>query len=205
MTTQPEKDDGNPPNKHAKVGNVRMKAAARTVVAGNTSSSPSPSFANKNEQFQEEKFSNKSNASVVLSKKKTSDANIKMAVSSEIHNDRLEAKDSDKQKTGVVHSRDPGSKLKISGESSDAHHTFQDKSFSDSQSRRLLNDSKELEPSKLRQKEKNSGCESPSNIISRTKNNTPTVSTSSRKISSPATSSLLDSDVCLFASLHGER
>lgn len=180
LTTQPEKDDGNPPNKHTKVGNVRMKTAARNVVLGNMSSSPSPSFANKNEQFQEEKFSQKSNVSVVLPKKKPSDANMKMAqhVSSEIHNDRLEAKDSDKQKIGVVHSRDPGSKLKISGESSDAHHTYQDKSFPDSQSRRLLNDSKELEPSKLRQKEKNSGCESPSNNISRTKNNTPTKSSS---------------------------
>lgn len=170
LTTQPEKDDDNLPNKQAKVGNVRMKAAARIAV-GNKSSSPSPNFPNRNEQDQDEKFSNKLNTSVVLSKKKPSDAKAQHA-SSEIRNERLEAKDSDKHKVGVVHSRDPGSKLKISGESSDA--TYQDKNLSDSQSRRLLNDSRELEPSKIRPKEKNSGSGSPNS-----KSNTPTTKSSS--------------------------
>ncbi|KAF9599845.1 hypothetical protein IFM89_001791 [Coptis chinensis] len=154
LTTHSEKEDDHLPNKQAKVGNVKMKNAAKTApLVDSKSSSPSHSLSGKSEHCQDEKSFDKSNAPLGPSKKKPSDLNIKLEqfTSSDVHKDRLETKDGEKHKSGVNQSRDLGSKMKAASESSDAmHHIYQDKNYflqMDSQPRRLTNETKELEPS----------------------------------------------------------
>ncbi|KAL5714512.1 hypothetical protein ACHQM5_016461 [Ranunculus cassubicifolius] len=172
-TTQIEKDEDNLPNKQAKTGNVKVKAAAKTATSIGGKSSLSQSMPGKTDNCHDEKSVNKSNAQVMPPKKKSSDLNIKLDqhVSSETHIDHLATKEGEKHKSGVALS---GSKSKIASESSEAtHQIYHDKPISqiDPQSRRTLNDSKDLEQSaKIRQREKNIGYESP-NHNSRTKSN----------------------------------
>ncbi|XP_010270287.1 PREDICTED: ubinuclein-1-like isoform X3 [Nelumbo nucifera] len=179
-----EKDGENVPNKHtkdgdhipsknAKLGNVRMKAAARTAPLGGTkSSSPSQSLAAISEYYEDEKVQNQLNAPVGLSKKKSTDSSTKPdnPSSAKILNKDAsvfpEAKDIERQRTGTVQHRELGSKLKVSSESSDALlHLYRDKNTSsqiEPQSNRQLNDMNELELStKVRQKEKNCSSQLP--------------------------------------------
>ncbi|PIA27228.1 hypothetical protein AQUCO_08200031v1 [Aquilegia coerulea] len=189
LSTHFEKDGDDLPNKHAKMSNARMKAVARTApLVGNKSSSPPQSLVGKSEHYQDDKSFNKLNAPVGAPKKRSSDPNINLeqSVSSEIHRDQLESKDSEKQKIGVTQSRDLGSKLKIAAELSEAtNHIYQDKNYSqiDPQSRRLLNDAKESEQAtKIRQREKSTSCELSNPNSSRSKNNMQTTKSPSTNL-----------------------
>ncbi|KAF8377075.1 hypothetical protein HHK36_030448 [Tetracentron sinense] len=168
-----EKDDDHVPNKHAKMGNVRMKAAARTAsLVGNKSSSPQ-SLAAISEHYEDVKSENQLNAPLGFSKKKSADPNTKLEHSSSLKVSSgvasifpKEEKDIEKQKSGVIQSRDLGNKLKVASESSDTkHQKYREKSTStqiDPQKARLLNNSNDLELfTKVRPKERNGSSELP--------------------------------------------
>ncbi|PIA60545.1 hypothetical protein AQUCO_00300202v1 [Aquilegia coerulea] len=181
LSTHFEKDGGKLPIKHAKMSHTSMKAAARTApFVGSKSSIPPQSLGCKSERFQDDKL----DASVGPTKKSSDSKDSEPSLPVEIHRDRLEAKDSEKQKIGIGQSSDLGSKLKAAGESYDStqhiHHGKGYTSQIDPESRRVLNHTKESQQStKIRQREKSSGCESSNPNPSRTKNNVQTtISTS---------------------------
>ncbi|KAJ4966217.1 hypothetical protein NE237_018066 [Protea cynaroides] len=166
--------DGEPvENKHAKMGNVRMKAAARTApLAGGKFSSPQSMLA-MSEHYQDGKGQNQSNAAIGTSKKNSADSSdnkFESSFSKSSNRDSsvfpAEVKESEKQKVGITQSKELNNKLKLGSESSDAtHQSYRDKSAStqfESQPKKPLNDTKELEASaKVRHREKSSGSELP--------------------------------------------
>ncbi|XP_077224676.1 ubinuclein-1-like isoform X2 [Tasmannia lanceolata] len=166
-----EMDGGIIPNKHAKMGNVRMKAAARSApLVGSKSSSPQISTP-LNENYQEGKpLQNQSNTHVGPSEKKSFDATMKSdnlslrMPNKETSTVSMEAKEIKKQKTGVIQSRDLANKSNITSDSSDAmYQMFHDKRVHiqvEPQSRKLLNGINDVElPMKSRYKEKNGNSE----------------------------------------------
>ncbi|KAF6147956.1 hypothetical protein GIB67_001531 [Kingdonia uniflora] len=175
-TTRSEKGDEIVTNKHDKVGNVKMKAAARTAtLAGNKSSGSSPSLATQGEQYQDTKSKNQLVAPMEPPRKKSSEPNIKHEQSSLNINAIIgkHSENTEKQKAGAIQSRDSGMKLNVANESSDAtHQIYRDKGVSvelESLSRKRLSD-KEMEYStKFRHKERNGSSELPDIIFSNTK------------------------------------
>ncbi|XP_010269067.1 PREDICTED: ubinuclein-1-like isoform X3 [Nelumbo nucifera] len=167
------KDSEHLPSKHAKVGNVRMKAAARTApLVGTKSYGSSQSLATISEYYEDEKVQNQLN-SLGPSKKKSTDSNTKLENpnSSKTSNRDasmfpIEAKNIEKQKSGIMQPREVGNKLKVPSVPSDAvHQIYRDKGAStqiEPQPGRQLNDMTEIELStKVRQKEKNSSNQLP--------------------------------------------
>ncbi|OVA03636.1 Hpc2-related domain [Macleaya cordata] len=170
--TSGEKDAEQLPNKHAKMGNVRMKAAARTApFAGNKVCSPSHSLATVSDHFHDGKSQERLNASIGSVKKKFADSKVKveqsLASKNQIANASacpVEVKDTEKQKAIVVQSKDLGNKLKVASDAlSNAHQIYRDSSASiqlEPQSRKLLNDTNELELSpKVQQRRKDGSSE----------------------------------------------
>ncbi|XXG87093.1 hypothetical protein AAC387_Pa11g1868 [Persea americana] len=163
--TQSEMDGENLPNKHVKVGNVRMKAAARNAaVVGNKSLSPPKIPAPLHQHSQTGKsLQDKLNAPTGPSKKKFVDANMKSSVKLQGKEGSFlpkEAKDIDKQKTGAVHSKDHVNKKATSASSDVISQSYHDKVVSsfqaDHQCRKPSIDTNERETStKVRHREKN--------------------------------------------------
>ncbi|MCL7023164.1 hypothetical protein MKW94_015968, partial [Papaver nudicaule] len=123
------------PNKHAKMGNVRMKAAARTSASAVNKSSPN--LAAATEHIPDGKSHEQLNASIEPPiKKKLSESKAKSEhmVSSKIQTkdaSSIEAKDTDRQKPSVVQSREHGSKSKVASDSlCNAHQIYRDSSTS---------------------------------------------------------------------------
>ncbi|KAI3984043.1 hypothetical protein MKX01_035170 [Papaver californicum] len=120
------------PNKHAKMGNVRMKAAARTPASTGNKSSQSLTAAT--EHVQDGKSHEQLNAPIEPSmrKKPISKAKSEHIVSSKIQTkdaSSIEAKDIDRQKPLVVQSRDLGSKSKVASDPfCNAHQIYRDSS-----------------------------------------------------------------------------
>ncbi|KAF8405679.1 hypothetical protein HHK36_007756 [Tetracentron sinense] len=161
-----EKDNNHFPNKHAKLGNVRMKAVARTAPLVGKSSTPSQNLAGISEHYQDGKSHNQLNAPIGYTKKKSADPSTKLENSSysKISNRDdssfpVEANDIETQKAGIFQSKDLGNEVKVVSGSSDIHQKYRDKSAStqlDPQSRRLLHDTNEVKLStKVRHREKN--------------------------------------------------
>ncbi|XP_043724876.1 ubinuclein-1-like isoform X3 [Telopea speciosissima] len=168
-----EKDGEQVANKHAKMGNMRMKAAARTApLVGSKSSSPQilPAIS---EHYQDGKGQNQLNTAVGTSKKKSADSsNDKFESSSAkiLNRDSsvfpVEVNESEKQKVGIVQSNELNNKLKVESESADTtYQAYWDKSAStqfEPQPKKPLNGMDELEAStKVRHRDKNGGSELP--------------------------------------------
>ncbi|KAJ4951250.1 hypothetical protein NE237_028082 [Protea cynaroides] len=168
-----EKDGEHVPHKHAKMGNVRMKAAARTApLVASKSSNPQSlpeSLPAMSEHYQDVKGQNKWNASMGTFKKKSADSSIKLESSFSNISDRdfsvfpVDVKDTEKQKTGIVQSKDLNKKLKVGGESSDGmHQTYRNKSASTLFEPQVKKEVNELEAStKVRHRDKIGGSELP--------------------------------------------
>ncbi|XP_042507858.1 ubinuclein-1-like isoform X2 [Macadamia integrifolia] len=164
-----EKDGEHVPHKHAKMGNARMKAAARTAsLVGSKSTSPQ-SLPAIIEHYQDGKGQNQLDASMGTFKKKSADSCIKLENSfSKISNKDssvlpVDIKDTEKQKIGTVQSKDFNNKLKVGGESSDAaHQTNRDKSASIQFEHQVKKEVNELEVSaKVRHRDKIGATELP--------------------------------------------
>ncbi|XP_042476922.1 ubinuclein-1 isoform X2 [Macadamia integrifolia] len=172
MKARGEKDGEHLENKHAKMGNVRMKAAARTApLVGSKSSSPL-SLPAISERYQDGKGQNQLNTAIGTSKKKSADSsNNKLDSSfSKISNRDTsvfpaEVKKSEKQMVGIVQSNELNNKLKAGSESADTtYQAYRDKSAStqfEPQPKKLC-DTNELEAStKVRHRDKNGSSELP--------------------------------------------
>lgn len=117
--TSGENDAEQLPNKHAKVGNVRMKAAARTPAS--TGNKSSQSLAAVTEHIQDGKSHEQLSTPIEppIRKKPVSKAKSEHIVSSKIQTkdaSSIDAKDTDRQKPLVVQSRDLGSKSKVASD-----------------------------------------------------------------------------------------
>ncbi|GMY06662.1 ubinuclein-1-like isoform X2 [Fagus crenata] len=156
-------DDSHESSKHVKKG----KTAATKIAAMfmKDSSSPSQNLAVTSENFQDVKFQNQTSAPGISSKKKSVDTKTIFDPSPSLKVSNGDAsvslpgvRDIDKQKTGTVHSKNLGDKLKdVSGSFDAAHQKNIDKSAfaqSKSLSGRTLNSVDQLESS-IRPKEKN--------------------------------------------------
>ncbi|XP_043721486.1 ubinuclein-1-like isoform X2 [Telopea speciosissima] len=175
------------PYKHAKMGNARMKAAARTApLVGSKSSSPQ-SLPATSEHYQDGKGQNQLNASMGTFKKKSADSSIKLENSFSKNSNKdssvlpMDIKETEKQKTGIVQSKDLNNKLKVGGEASDAaHQTNRDKSASTQFEHQLKKDVNELEAfAKVRYRDKNGGTELPDLNLSGSKYPSQTAKTTS--------------------------
>lgn len=167
--SQSEMDGENMLNKHVKMGNVRMKAAARNVaVVGDKSLNPSKISTPLHEHSRVGKsLQDKLNAPAGPSKKKPIDATIKS--SAKLHSKEAsflpkEAKDIEKHRSGAVHSKDLANKKVISALSDVIFQAYHDKVASsfqvDHQSRKSPIDTIERETStKVRHKDKNGSSE----------------------------------------------
>ncbi|KAG2665905.1 hypothetical protein I3760_15G029800 [Carya illinoinensis] len=157
---------------HASSKHVRKDKTAAANMK-NDSSSPSQNLAVTSEHFQDAKIQNQLGATGISSKKKSVDVDAKMifdpSVSQKLSNgdasvSLAEVRDADRQKTGVVQSRNPGDKLKEASASFEAsQHKYLDNSDhvqSKSLSGRPSNNVDQLELS-IRPKEKN-GIREPS-------------------------------------------
>lgn len=156
-------DDSHESSKHVKKG--KMAATKIAAMFMKDSSSPSQNLAVTSENFQDVKFQNQTSAPGISSKKKSVDTKTifdpspSLKVSNGDASVSLpEVRDIDKQKTGAVHSKNLGDKLKdVSGSFDAAHQKNIDKSAyaqSKSLSGRTLNSVDQLESS-IRPKEKN--------------------------------------------------
>lgn len=172
---QGESDDANVPNKHVKVGKtVSGKSAA--LVAKNASV-PSQAPAVTSEHGEDMKHQNQSNASVICSKKKSADTKTTLDPSSlKVSNGSssvalAEVKD-ERQKTGVLPSKNLGNKMKdASGFSDASHQRYHDKNAYTqlkSQSGRLSDNLSPLEVA-ARPREKNGVRELPETNVSESK------------------------------------
>ncbi|KAK9271218.1 hypothetical protein L1049_026808 [Liquidambar formosana] len=147
-------DDGHVSNEHIKVGKMAAGKSAPLVVKN--TSSPSQSLAVKTEHHEDGKFQNQMNASVMGSKKKYADtktmldSSLVLKVSNGDASVSLpEAKDIEKQNTGVLQSKNLSKKLKDASVSSDtSHQKYNDRNAhgqSKSQSGRQSNSVDEVE------------------------------------------------------------
>lgn len=159
-----DNDDGHlPNNKHAKLSKMTAPKVASNP-AKNSSTPATQAAAVTGEHFEDVKLQNQLNASGLSSKKKSSDSKtildptfLKVS-NGDVSVPLSEGKDFDKQKTGVLLSKDSSSKFKdISVSSDGSHQKYHDKSaYSQSrpQSGRPLGNVDELESS-IRAREKN--------------------------------------------------
>ena len=172
---QGESDDGNLPNKHVKVGKtVPGKSAA---LAAKNVSVPSQAAAVMSEHGEDMKLQNQPNASVICSKKKNADTKTTLDPSSlKVSNGSssvalAEVKD-DRQKIGVVPSKNLGNKMKdASGLSDASHQRYHDKNAYaqvKSQSGRPSDNVNPLEVA-ARPREKNGVRELPESNVSESK------------------------------------
>lgn len=163
-----ENDDARLTNRHAKLGKTSVAKMA-SALAKNLSTS-TQTVAVSGENSEDMKFQNQLNASAFSSKKKSSDSKSILDSSFlKVSNGDTsvvlaEVKDTDKQKAGVLSSKDPSSKFKDVAVSSDASHPkYHDKNAyaqSRPQSGRLSSGVDELESS-VRAREKNGTRELP--------------------------------------------
>ncbi|XP_044475860.1 ubinuclein-1-like isoform X2 [Mangifera indica] len=179
-----ESDDGYVSNKHAKVNKT---TAGKNFSAQN--------LAVTSENYGDAKGQNQLNVSVIPSKKKSADAKMTLDPSSlKISNGSAsvslaEAKDTERQKTGVIPAKNVSSKLKdVSGPSDVSHQKYNDHSAhlqSKSQSGKLLRNVDEPEPS-VRQRGKNGNHELSTFNVSEGKYQTTKVSHIHKKDASSA-------------------
>ncbi|XP_068653436.1 ubinuclein-1 [Aristolochia californica] len=151
------------PTKHVKVGNVRMKAAARNAaVAASKSSGPQMLVTPSSEHYQEVKsLQTQSNAHEGPNQKKTAESSsryehlsMKM-MSRDTSLYPVEAKEVKKQKSGLMQSRESTTRSKI-------HSDYSDAISMETHSRKFLNGSNGTEIStKVRQREKNASNDLP--------------------------------------------
>ena len=157
-----ENDDGRLHNKHAKLG--KMATGRITSAPAKNLPTTTQTVAASGEQGEDMTFQNQSNASAFCSKKKSSDSKtisdpsfLKVS-NGDTTMTLAEAKDIDKQKAGVLLSKDPNSKFKDVVVSSDSSHPkYHEKSAyaqSKPQSGRPFSGVDELESS-VRAREKN--------------------------------------------------
>ncbi|KAK4572699.1 hypothetical protein RGQ29_030932 [Quercus rubra] len=156
-----ENDDHHAPSKHVKKGKTAATKIAAMFMKDSTS--PSQNLAVTSEQFQDVKFQNQLSAPGIPSKKKSVDTKTAFDPSLKASNgdasvSLAEVREIDKQKTGAVHSKNLGDKLKdASGPFDTSHQKYMDKSAyaqSKSLSGKPLNNVDQLE-SLIRPKEKN--------------------------------------------------
>lgn len=158
-----ENDDHHAPSKHVKKGKTAATKIAAMFMKDSTS--PSQNLAVTSEQFQDVKFQNQLSAPGIPSKKKSVDTKMAFDPSPSLKASNgdasvslAEVRDIDKQKTGAVHSKNLGDKLKdASGPFDTSHQKYMDKSAyaqSKSLSGKPLNNVDQLESS-IRPKEKN--------------------------------------------------
>ncbi|KAF3974025.1 hypothetical protein CMV_002602 [Castanea mollissima] len=158
-----EHDDHHAPSKHVKKGKTAATKIAAMFMKDSTS--PSQNLAVTSEQFQDVKFQNQLSAPGIPSKKKSVDTKTAFDPSPSLKASNgdasvslAEVRDIDKQKTGAVHSKNLGDKLKdASGPFDTSHQKYMDKSAyaqSKSLSGKPLNNVDQLESS-IRPKEKN--------------------------------------------------
>ena len=156
-----ENDDHHAPSKHVKKGKTAATKIAAMFMKDSTS--PSQNLAVTSEQFQDVKFQNQLSAPGIPSKKKSVDTKTAFDPSLKASNgdasvSLAEVREIDKQKTGAVHSKNLGDKLKdASGPFDTSHQKYMDKSAyaqSKSLSGKPLNNVDQLESS-IRPKEKN--------------------------------------------------
>lgn len=172
---QGESDDGNLPNKQVKVGKTGSGKSA--ALAAKNVSVPSQAPAVMSEHGEEMKLQNQSSASVICSKKKTADTKTTLDPSSlKVSNGSssvalAEVKD-DRQKIGVLHSKNLGNKMKdASGLSDASHQRYHDKNAYaqlKSQSGRPSDNVNSLEVA-ARSREKNGVRELPETNVSESK------------------------------------
>lgn len=158
-----ENDDHHAPSKHVKKGKTAATKIAAMFMKDSTSLSQN--LAVTSEQFQDVKFQNQLSAPGIPSKKKSVDTKMAFDPSPSLKASNgdasvslAEVRDIDKQKTGAVHSKNLGDKLKdASGPFDTSHQKYMDKSAyaqSKSLSGKPLNNVDQLESS-IRPKEKN--------------------------------------------------
>ncbi|BFG18992.1 hypothetical protein CerSpe_052690 [Prunus speciosa] len=160
-------DDSHVPNKHAKVG--KTAAAKITSTLAKNSSAPIQTVTVPTEHCEDVKFHNQLNVCGLSSTKKSTDSKTILDPSllkvSEVDAAALQAevKDMDKQKTGVLLSKDPSNRFKDAGGSSDgSYQKYHEKSAyvqTKPQSGRPSSNADEMET--VRAREKNGVCEIP--------------------------------------------
>lgn len=162
-----ENDDSHVPNKHAKVGKTAAAKITSTLVKN--SSAPIQTVTVPTEHCEDVKFQNQLNVCGLSSTKKSTDSKTILDPSllkvSEGDAAALQAevKDIDKQKTGVLLSKDPSNRFKDAGGSSDgSYQKYHEKSAyaqTKPQSGRPSSNADEMET--VRAREKNGVCEIP--------------------------------------------
>lgn len=170
-----EMDHDHVPNESVNMGNMRIKAAARSApLVGKKLSNPAKVLALPyvENYYEENKLvDNKLNAPTGTYKKRSADLTINLEnppvklPNKDILSLPLESKDFDKHKAGSMPSKDVTHKLRGAGDSLDPmYQTSQDKgvlSQVEFQSRRLLNGENEEVSAKIRRKEKYGTSEIP--------------------------------------------